>query len=567
MATKGHIVCGVCEVQDVTTVAEHWCPECDEGLCSSCLKYHNAYKSSRNHDVISVDNYSKLPPSIASIKQHCPDHDKKFQNYCPQHESLCCPICISTVHRKCEVLAIDEIIKSSKESSLIEHIEQNIDNMKLNIEKITKDREENLKTIKTQRQKFQSEIRDIRGKINSHLDKLEHQILKELQVSEDKITKEIEHLLSNLTIHNDTVSVLQNTISDIKSYASDLQTFLGSKRIEEDVFKEERFLHELTENGSLEFTDLLFTRNDKLSDILSTITTFGAISTKMTPPSIIISTEKEKEAQLMSVQIAKPKSIDDINLLIKKTLNLPKGNKPNHVTGCNITPSGKIIFIDFENNRVIVLNDSGTLDCEIFVSNRPVDITCIDDKTVAVSHNWSPYEIDIADITTKKVVKVVQISCWCCGVSFYQDKLIYYEQGTGIKTVSLSEGSTSSLVKQNVNGFWNYVTTFGNKLYHTCLEANTVTCYTMAGQMVWEYKDKFNIDGPWGVTVDNESNVYVASQNNDSVVILSSDGTYARTILTKENGIDKITGIHFSEEKNILLIVNQSGTAFLYDVK
>ncbi|XP_071168511.1 uncharacterized protein [Mytilus edulis] len=567
MATKGNILCGVCEVQDVTTVAEHWCPECDDGLCSSCLKYHTASKSSRNHDVISVDNYSKLPPSIASIKQHCPVHDKKFQNYCPQHESLCCPICISTVHRKCEVLAIDDIIRSSKESSLIEHIEKNIDNMKLNIDKITKDREENLKTIKNQRQKFQTEIRDIRGKINSHLDKLEQQILNELQVSEDKITKEIEHLLSNLTIHNDTVSVLQNTISDIKSYASDLQTFLGSKRIEEDVIKEEQFLHELTENGSLEFTDLLFIRNDKLSDILSTITTFGAISTKMTPPSIIIRTENENEAQLMSVQITKPKSIDDINLLIKQTLNLQKGNKPNYVTGCNITPSGKMIFIDFENNRVIVLNDSGTLDCEMFVSNRPVDVTCIDDKTVAVSHNWSPYEIDIADITTKKVVKVVQVSCWCCGVSLYQDKLVYYEQGTGIKTVSLSGGSTSSLVKQNVKGFWNYVTTFENKLYHTCLEANTVTCYTMAGQMVWEYKDKFIIDGPCGVTVDKEANVYVASQNNDSVVILSPDGTYARTILTKENGIDKITGIRFSEERNILLIVNQKGTALLYDVK
>lgn len=567
MATQGHILCGVCEVQDVTTVAEHWCPECDEGLCSSCLKYHIAFKSSRNHDVISVDNYSKLPPSIASIKQHCPDHDKKFQNYCPQHESLCCPICISSVHRKCEVLAIDDIIRSSKESSLIEHIERSIDNMKLNIDKITKDREENLKTIKNQRQKFQTEIREIRGKINSHLDKLEQQILKELQVSEDKITQEIENLLSNLTIHNDTVTVLQNTISDIKSYASDLQTFLGSKSIEADVIKEKHFLHELTENGSLECTDLLFTRNDKLSDILSTITTFGAISTETTPPSIIIMTEKENEAQLMAVQMAKPKSIDDINLVIKKTLNLPKGSKSNYVTGCSITSTGKMIFTDFENNRVIVLNDSGTLDCEIFASNRPVDVTCIDDKTVAVSHNWSPYEIDIADITTKQVVKVVKVSGWCCGVSYCQDKLIYCEQGTGIKTVSLSGGITSSLVKQNVNGFWNYVTTFGKKLYLTCLEANTVTCYTMAGKMVWEYKDKFILDGPCGVTVDNESNVYVASQNNDSVIILSSEGTYARTILTKEHGIEKISGVHFSKERNILLIVNQRGTALLYDVK
>jgi hypothetical protein len=51
----------ICEVQHITKDADQWCPECDEGLCSDCEKYHQTSKASRNHGVISIENYHKLP--------------------------------------------------------------------------------------------------------------------------------------------------------------------------------------------------------------------------------------------------------------------------------------------------------------------------------------------------------------------------------------------------------------------------------------------------------------------------------------------------------------------------
>jgi hypothetical protein len=73
-----NILCAICEAQDITKYADHWCPECDEGLCSDCQNHHNISKSSRSHCVISIENYHQLPSSISEIGNHCKYHDMKY---------------------------------------------------------------------------------------------------------------------------------------------------------------------------------------------------------------------------------------------------------------------------------------------------------------------------------------------------------------------------------------------------------------------------------------------------------------------------------------------------------
>ena len=59
------MLCGICESQHITKCADHWCPECDEGLCSDCQKHHSLSKATRTHGIISIENYKKLPKSIS----------------------------------------------------------------------------------------------------------------------------------------------------------------------------------------------------------------------------------------------------------------------------------------------------------------------------------------------------------------------------------------------------------------------------------------------------------------------------------------------------------------------
>jgi chaperonin cofactor prefoldin len=65
--------------------------------------------------------------------------------------------------------------------------------------------------------------------ITDHLDTLEQNILQELDDKEDRIKSKIEKLFEQLSKNSKAIEGLQSDIIVVKEYASDLQTFLGSK--------------------------------------------------------------------------------------------------------------------------------------------------------------------------------------------------------------------------------------------------------------------------------------------------------------------------------------------------
>ena len=74
---------------------------------------------------------------------HC--FQKKYTHFCQHHDKTCCPDCISTNHKDCVgLLSVHEIIKTSKTSTFIYNIEQNLTDIKNNIDKIMKNRQQNM---------------------------------------------------------------------------------------------------------------------------------------------------------------------------------------------------------------------------------------------------------------------------------------------------------------------------------------------------------------------------------------------------------------------------------------
>ncbi|CAG2195202.1 unnamed protein product [Mytilus edulis] len=201
MAKSSGTLCGVCESQHVTTDATFWCPECDEGLCSTCLKYHNASKLLKNHETISVNNYRQLPSFVASVQHCCFEHDKKYQLYCLQHESPCCPLCVTTNHKKCDLKSLDEIVKDSKTSALFDDVKQRLNDIKDNLKRIVDDRDQNLSKVQLQKMKIQSEIQTMRDKINQHLNTVEQNILQDLGDMEKELVQRYDVFIQKLLKH------------------------------------------------------------------------------------------------------------------------------------------------------------------------------------------------------------------------------------------------------------------------------------------------------------------------------------------------------------------------------
>lgn len=562
MAASCDMMCDICDVRHETKNAEYWCPECEEGLCLTCQEYHNISKASRHHQVILIENYNKLPKSMTEIVTYCPEHTLKFQNFCPHHEQLCCPVCISTSHRKCiDLLAIPELIKTSKTSTLLDSMEHSLRDTENNLRKVIQDREQNLRIIQDQRQKVYDEIKVVRAQINSHLDFLERKVIEKLNTAELEVTSLIENLLEKLSQESNTVVDLHSTISATKQYASDIQIFLGSKTIESDVEKEDKFVRSLSEDGSLQNMSLRYTVDDKISNILTQITSFGSISIETSPTLDLPKLEKDKQAQIM--QQHTPRLISDFNLILQSTFSIPKLMKPPNINGCVICADGKMIFTDRNNNKLVILNDDGTLVKEITCfPYTPNGVTIIDYRTVAISQSRG---IQIINIDTKQTERTIKARSRCHGVIHENGKLLWCEKSHGINMIQLPDDTVTTVVKQDYLPDCSYIATNSHMIYQTNCRDKTVKCYTMKGEEMWEYNE--GLGNPVGVTLDNDSNVYVISQNGSSVFVISPDGKQGRQLLSSDDGIKKPHGIYFDKFKMNLLVVNFFGTAFLYHLR
>jgi DNA-binding beta-propeller fold protein YncE len=110
------------------------------------------------------------------------------------------------------------------------------------------------------------------------------------------------------------------------------------------------------------------------------------------------------------------------------------------------------------------------------------------------------------------------------------------------------------------------VATFGDKLYYTNYDTHTVTCCDLHGTTQWKFKDRRVIQVPRGISVDNVGNIYVACSNSNNVVVISPDGQRHRQLLSAKDGLTSPNVLDYDKSTNRLLVVNNSTTAFLFNV-
>ena len=550
MATSSNVLCSICEAQHTIKNADNWCSECEEGLCSECLKHHNVSKYTKSHEVISIENYHKIRQFGSKIVQHCTEHDRRK----------------SEDHNEClGLLAIENIVKTAKTSAMLDSIDDTLKDISSNMERVIRDREENLKKITDQRRKIHNEIQEERKIINEHLDKIEKQVIGNLDAEEAKIKSEIENLLKKLSKKAIIIEMLQSKLSAVKLYASDLLTFLGGRTILREVEEEKMYVTSLLEEKCLQQVNLCYRPEEKMAAI-NNIEIFGSVCRETNPSAINIKRGKDKQAQIMPfTPPVRNVSIHDINLvLLRKKKCLCK-----QITGCTITPNGKFIFADYGPKGLHIINEDWTsdkLDTKLPANSNAFDVTCIDDTKLAIS-TGAFKQINILNIASKKIEKIIKTSGGCYGITQYEGSLLFCEGSRGISRVQLSDNRIPLLVKQEELPCWTYVTTSGDNIYHTNPTTNTVSCHKINGDKLWKFKDVAIIRSPGGVAVDKDLNVYLASLDNNSVVVISPDGKRCRTVLGKSDGIYRPTAIYFDKVKNNLVVCNENGTAFLYKVE
>jgi hypothetical protein len=382
---------------------------------------------------------------------------------------------------------------------------------------------------------------------------------------EENIKLQIENLLSELSKRSDTINEIQGTILALTEYASDLQTFLGRKSIEVEVGKQEKLMESLSEDGSLKQLNIKYSIDNKILDLMSTITSFGSVTIETGPQRAVLKTEKSKQAQILSV-VEPPSllSFNDIKLTLYLNIKIPK-EKPHGSRGCVICSNGKMLFTDNSyKHNIAILNNDGTFDKKITCSPYYTrDVTLIDDSTVAVS---TSNDVRIINIDTKRTERVIKTTGGCYGIAYHKGTLLLCERSRGLIKIELSDGRITTLVEDVKLPIASFVTTFGDKIFQTNNINHSVTCYTITGEKLWDFKDESVLGTLLGVAVDNNCNIYVTSYYYNKVIVLSPDGKQWRQLLDENDGMSGPYGISIDKTTNNILISNYSASAFLYHI-
>jgi DNA-binding beta-propeller fold protein YncE len=468
-------------------------------------------------------------------------------------------------HKDCkEVTVLGNITKNVKTSTMFNETEHLIKEMFENIGRIRQNRETNSSSVKEQKRIIQDEIQELRTKVNNHLDKLQENMMKELIELEKQVTEETRELLVSLDEKQKKLIEYQTNIVNIKKYASELQTFIAVKQIEKDVETHATCLQSLVNSDSLNQTKLTYKIDTNLKNITTSIQKFAEVVVESKPCEMMLLRSKDKQAQMMVADLSPPMSVENIQLNLKQKIN----TKGTNFRGCSLLPDGRMVYTCYHSSVVRFINKEGIQLFQIGKdktgSNTYDTVYIKDTNSVAVSsgrgHNRC---IAIIDVESKEVMTTIPMDTYISGMAVRGRTIYYCAWNKGLRMLNLSDRSVSDIISNSMSGI-EYVATTGDKLYYT--NTNTVTCCDLHGTTQWEFKDTRVLQGPRGISIDNDGNVYVVAYSTNNVVVISPDGQRHRQLLSSKDGLSFPRVLDYDKSTNRLLVVNQNSTAFLFDV-
>ena len=472
-------------------------------------------------------------------------------------------MCIRDDHRHCQDLRpILEVTQNAKSSTAIVHIERDLEDIDAAFEKIQSDITNNITEIDQQKRKFLSDISDMRKSFNDHLDKIEKQTVEEMVSVEQNLQVQLKNVLVSMEAKRTDFDHIRQDVNKVKKYASDFQTFIGVNEMTSVVYGEVK-----KQKGAFNY-DLYELKLDfpsELESFVKDVSKFGVVY--VTEKHCSTSLVKEVELQ---EQIPQENKLDVIPQLTRKTtVNFQtKDQKCVRISGCDILPDGKLVFIDQEGKRLLMFSNNGNYEKDIVrFSGIPYEVSCTGENIAAVTI-YNKHEVVFVNVITNTIINTVDIGHQCYGTDFNMNRLAIraIPAYTSSHIVNLDpEGKFIDRV--NIPGWTStHISLRDGTIKCTDCKTNSINCYTLTGEENWTFNNQHVLRQPVGIALDKNKNAYVAGKGTNNVVILSPDGINCTQILTKSDGLNEPHSLRINIDRSELLVCNETGPAFLFSL-
>lgn len=558
-----NIFCGPCGYEDTNKVAKKWCTNCEEGFCEDCEKVHRSTRMSRNHKLISVTDYHKIKDVV--VIQSCIQHGKKYDLYCPKHDTVLCIACVDD-HKSCpQVIPLEAAVINAKQSPALVDLENTITGALQNVFSCINERELNAKEFENDEQNIKTCIWETRERLNKQLDSLELKLMTDLSTKTENCKKVYAKSTNQLSNVSEKLRKLKEETNMMKEIASDTQLFFRTRDmtvlVEKDIKVIKTLLHE----------EKRFQMNIKIDSSFTSALNASQLGSILVEERNANLKYKEPKLDRAQMPVLVPKVH---NIQLKQAFKVEPSKFLNSVTGCIILPNGKMLIADNQaTDTLIEYYEDGDHARGIEVSGNPFDLTLIDSNHIAVTYGDIGYTLDVIIVSDGLVEKTIQTQNLvtkgrtrktCYGISHQDGKLYVIIFGIGIAVFdkSFSVLKTLQIDTESIR----FIAVLKGMIYLTNTRKNTIHCLNSSGQEIWEYQDA-SIVSPSGLAVASQDELFVTSPTTNNLFLIQRNGKESKVLLKEDDGLFKTTAVHFNRERKELLLCNKENRyAAVYNV-
>ena len=587
---------------------EYHCKYCGV-LCEPCSSKHPKIPKKKSHWAVKIrmlEEERVIRKPTFNYVSKCEIHKTKLVlGYCLNCSDLVCNTCLKEEHKDCEVIEnVERIaadIKREKEHQnaraelfdLLQRSKNSTKSKNKELQKLNKQSENIDKALHQTQVKLIDMVLDIITRYKTEKDKFYEKEHKSIQSEIDKC-KNLAPVLENAVEKIDSafhtgkqtdfwiaLKKLEKIITDCEVTLDELE----NEPITEAKFEFhpntelERFLKNPESIGTLKLTPSKLPRTEEITldsgeDNTTKIenklrTTPGASGKRMpsgnkktySPNSSIKTTRGAKSVDTVEIDsVEKAGGNTALEFIGMKEIKLDLDKTECCVTGSTFLTNGRLVLVDYNNQRLKLFNPEYELVCHKWFEDRPWDVTDLETEIIAVSFPF---------IKTIKIMKVcrdfvvqseVRTEYKCHGVGYHKvDKTLWLACGEGKKTqlqVYGLDGIIKKIIipKHGILQEPSYVIMGkdNSKFFVSDLKNGIVAFSTVKDcEVLFQYYDE-NIKKYWGIDCDAGDRVFVVTTDPDCLYMLH--GQFNGRLLSELEGDEKPCAVAYNAILGTLVV-------------
>ena len=254
-------------------------------------------------------------------------------------------------------------------------------------------------------------------------------------------------------------------------------------------------------------------------------------------------------SQVGNTTLEKKDAVDICHIVARKMSHVniisPKDNNQPYVNGLAVTDNGTLLVCDWTNPTLKVFSQDNTLLSSVPLTAGCYDVTVTEDDIAVVStRDKTLHFLDISNPPTSSVQRSVSLGYSACGIATYKDKLVVTTRTAprSVRMIDMNGKEVWSVTKSpdnqqlfdalryimtsKINTTETVIVTDCGKETLTLLNANNGSLLKIV-----DMKGKC----PLGITVDNDSNIFVACGITSEICVWSNDFTKSRKLISQKD--------------------------------